>query len=66
MSKVSMGHAVYLRRCQSGKSFMAKTDDHGEINIPDWAVHDDSEVWKPGDEGELIVLEKWAEDKGYA
>lgn len=64
--KVSLGKSKYLRKCKSGKSFMASTSDYGEINVPDWAVHDDSDVWRLGDEGDLIVDETWAESNGYA
>lgn len=62
---VSLGKASYLRKCKSGKSFMAVTKEHGTINVPDWAVHDDSEVWKAGDEGNLVVKERFADEKGY-
>lgn len=63
-AKVSLGQSTYVFKCKSGKSFVADTEDHGRINVPDWAVHDDSEVYRKGDEGELIVLESWAEKQG--
>lgn len=63
--KVSLGKARYLFKCKSGKSFMAETEEFGKINVPDFAVHDDSEVWKADQEGELVVNESWAEKQGY-
>lgn len=65
---VSLGKSKFVRECSSGKSFIAKTPDHGEINVPYWAVHDDSDIWKKeqkGKSGNLIVKEHWAEEKGY-
>jgi len=32
--------------------------------IPQSQIHDDSEVWKKGDEGELVVTQWIAEQKG--
>jgi Ser-tRNA(Ala) deacylase AlaX len=32
--------------------------------IPKSVLHDDSEVWKAGDEGVLVVNEWWAEREG--
>ena len=37
----------------------------GEVWIPQSAVHDDSEVWKPGQEGRLVVLEWFAEKEHW-
>jgi len=37
-----------------------------ELWIPKSVVHDDSEVWKHGDEGKLVVKAWWAEKNGYA
>ena len=31
---------------------------------PKWAVHDDSEVYKRGTEGRLVILQRIAEEKG--
>lgn len=33
--------------------------------IPFWAVHDNSEVWKDGTSGKLLIKEKFAEEKGW-
>ncbi len=37
-----------------------------EIWIPKWAVHDDSEVYEMGGEGELVILERFARKEGLA
>lgn len=33
--------------------------------VPQWAVHEDSEVFEEGTEGKLIVKVKFAEDEGH-
>lgn len=33
--------------------------------IPNSQVHEDSEVWKKGQEGDLVVTEWWADKKGW-
>lgn len=33
--------------------------------VPQWAIHDDSDVWKAGQSGAIIVLERFAEKKGW-
>jgi hypothetical protein len=39
-------------------------EDHGDVWIPQSQIHDDSEVSKPGDEGDLIITQWIAEQKG--
>ena len=38
---------------------------NGPVWIPQSQVHDDSEVWKEGDVGSLVVSEWFAEKKGW-
>lgn len=38
--------------------------NHGQVWIPQSQVHDDSEVSKRGDEGDLIISQWIAEQKG--
>lgn len=33
--------------------------------VPNWAVHEDSEVYETGGEGKLVVLARFAEDEGW-
>lgn len=40
--------------------------DGDEYWIPNSQVHDDSEVWRKGDEGELVITDWWAEKKGLS
>lgn len=35
-----------------------------ELWFPQSQIHDDSEVWKEGDEGELVISEWIAKEKG--
>lgn len=35
------------------------------IWIPKSVIHDDSEVYKPGTSGKLVVKSWWAEENGY-
>ena len=37
-----------------------ETREHGILWIPQKVVHDNSSVWKRGDEGELVVEAWWA------
>lgn len=39
-------------------------DGTKEFWVPKSVVHEDSEVWKTGQEGTLIVAEWWAEKEG--
>lgn len=39
--------------------------DGKETWVPQSVVHDDSEVWKVGDEGTLVVKQWWAEKNGH-
>jgi len=32
--------------------------------VPQSQIHEDSEVWKRGDEGTLVVTQWWAEQRG--
>jgi hypothetical protein len=40
--------------------------EQGPIWIPKSQVHDDSEVWKPDQDGDLVVSDWYAEKKGWA
>jgi hypothetical protein len=33
--------------------------------VPNFAVHDDSPVWRKGDEGTLIVTDEYADKQGW-
>lgn len=43
---------------------LVQTSDGKEVWIPQSAIHDDSEIWKKGDHGTLIVSAYIAEQKG--
>lgn len=54
-------------RCVRATSNAILVDVDGEeVWIPQSCVHDDSEVWKRGDEGTLVVTRWIAEKKGLA
>jgi len=59
--QVSLGEAKILSKYPSGKAFRVSVEEHGILNIPVDAITEDSEVWKVGDEGELVVDEWYAE-----
>jgi len=61
---VSLGNAEVLVKYPSGKAIKVKTEEHGELNIPVSAIHDDSEVWKEDQEGDLVVEDWFAEKEG--
>ena len=48
---------------ETDKAVLCLIDDE-EVWIPQGQIHDDSEVWKKGDEGTLIVSEWIAMQKG--
>lgn len=63
--KVSLGHA----RCLVEKPDAIEVQIDGEDRprwIPQSQVHADSDVYKLGTEGNLIVTLWWAEEKGLA
>lgn len=49
---------VALRETE--KAILFKQEDGEEYWVPKSQIHDDSEVWKEGDEGILIVTEWFA------
>ncbi len=52
------GLARALRETKGGALIVEVTADDGgteELCIPQSQVHENSEVWKPGDEGTLVV-----------
>lgn len=68
MSGVSMGKKCRLVVVRP-KAVLVATPDHGEVWVPESCVHDDSELHgggKVGTTGELVVLEQFAEQKGWA
>jgi hypothetical protein len=50
---------------QTDKAVLVEADGV-EAWIPQSQIHDDSEVWKEGDEGTLVIPEWLAEAKGLA
>lgn len=57
------GQAEGLQWSDSGLALLVRVD--GETHwIPDSAIHEDSEVYKPGTEGELVIPQRLAEEKG--
>jgi hypothetical protein len=50
----------------SEKAILVEAADFDEpVWVPVSQVHDDSEVWKVGDEGKLVVTQWIAEQKGW-
>lgn len=58
-----MGNGKCVR--STSKAVLVRIGDK-EIWIPQSVVHDDSEVFKAGDEGKVVVLTWWAEKNGHA
>ena len=72
-----MGDDSFHRGCvvvikQTDKAVLCKpTDDSAEGGdeafwVPQSQIHEDSEVWKEGDEGELVVSGWYARKEGWA
>lgn len=51
-----------IRESASGLSLIVEMDDGDEYSIPHKEIHDDSSVYRVGDEGELIVSKYIADD----
>jgi hypothetical protein len=60
---VSMGSARCTR--ETPKAILVLLKNGTEHWVPQAAVHDDSEVWKQGDAGKLIVMAWFARKRGW-
>lgn len=49
---------------ESDKALLVRVEDEG-LWIPKSQIHDDSEVWKEGQEVDFFVSEWFAEQKGW-
>lgn len=60
------GRAILIRDSGATKVFLEAglSSPIAEFWVPQSQIHDDSEVWKPGQTGRLVVNEWWAEKKG--
>lgn len=55
----AMGESKAVR--ETDKAVLCVLADETQRWIPKSVVHDDSEVWKKGDDGKLVVKRWWAE-----
>lgn len=53
------GHA----KAQSEKALLVELHEHGELWIPKSQIHDDSEVYSLGHDGDVVVTLWWAEKR---
>lgn len=63
---ISIGEAICVRETE--KSIFVQMDPGKRSEhhwIPQSQVHDDSDVWKVGQRGQLIIKRWWAEEKGF-
>ena len=51
---------------QTAKGLLVRSEDGKEAWLPQSQIHDDSEVWKKGQKGKLVIPTWLAEDKGLA
>lgn len=58
-----IGQAECVR--ESERALLVVSAEHGEIWIPKSVVHDDSEVYEEGHEGELVVKRWFAEKQKW-
>jgi len=68
MERVSLGRAKRIKTTDKKAMLVRLEGDPKTHWVPDFAVHDDSELHAGGDdrEGELVVDQRWAEEKGLA
>jgi len=58
--------AEIIEKSPSGKAILVQAPEFDTLQwIPLSAVHDDSEVYRAGDEGDLLLKEWFAEKKGW-
>ena len=51
---------------ETSKAILVESDEFDEPEwVPQSQIHEDSEIWKEGDEGDLVVTEWFAEQKGW-
>ena len=50
---------------ETAKALLCIPEEGEQYWIPKSVVHDDSEAWKKGDSGKLIVKKWWAEKNNY-
>lgn len=60
--KVSLGQFEVSRETE--KALKVFNDDN-QVWVPKSVIHDDSEVYKLGTSGDLVVAEWWAEKNGF-
>lgn len=61
--QAELEHVVGLSVSQSGTSLLVSYEGE-KYWIPQSQIHEDSEVWKKGDEGTLIIPVWLAKDRG--
>lgn len=61
-----LGDCQVIRETEKAILVVLEDDGEREIWIPKTQIHDDSEVWKEGQTGELIVKAWFAEKEGLA
>ena len=61
---VSLGHGTC--RKETAKAVMLRLTEQGEdeVWIPKSVIHDDSEVYAEGHDGDVVVKRWWAEKEG--
>jgi hypothetical protein len=63
---VEFTDCVSIKNSESGKSLLVHIPDVDDepMYVPHNQIHDDSDVYKPKQEGTLIVTDWWAEREG--
>lgn len=49
---------------ETPKAILVRFEDKTERWIPKWAIHDDSDVYKLGTDGNLVIDDRFAESAG--
>ena len=66
--ETGMSGTVRIEDCEAiratDKAILVRIADEEEHWIPQSQIHDDSEVWKDGDKGALVIKTWWAEKEG--
>lgn len=62
---VATTHNVFAEK-DSGKALLINFGDNEKEWVPKSQIHDDSEVYREGDDGRLVITRWIAEQKGWA
>jgi hypothetical protein len=67
-SGISIGKGKAIRKSTTGLALLVEFDEDGsdDLWVPFSQIHDNSEVYKVGHTGDVVVTQWWADTKGLS